>query len=224
MITIHHLEDSRSQRIIWLCEELNLDYQVARYERDEQTQLAPDALKQLHPLGVAPILEDGDLKLVESGAIIEYLLEKYDTSHQLRPQDLLSQAGRDYRFWLHYGEGSVMPLLVMAKVFMTVKHSRMPFFAKPVARKIANSVEQAYIEPGVAKALTFANQQLTHQDYFIGDTLSGADIQMSFPLEAAATMPELIADYPHISRWVERIHARSAYQVALDKGGPYSFA
>jgi len=223
MITVHHLEDSRSQRILWLCEELGLDYKVVRHARDPQTQMAPAVLKKLHPLGTAPLVEVDDVVLAESGAIIEYLLATHDQQGRFKPADALGQAGRDYTFWLHFAEGSLMPMLVIGKVFMTIKATRMPFFAKPIAKKIASSVEQAYINPGLSKMLTLINQHLGKQDYFAGDALTGADIQMSFPLEAVGTIPDMIDNYPAIIAWLERIHARSAYRVALDKGGPYSF-
>lgn len=224
MITVHHLEDSRSQRIIWLCEELGANYKVVRYDRDSQTQMAPDALKKLHPLGTAPLVEIDGTLLAESGAIIEYLLATHDKEGKFKPADALSQAGRDYTFWLHFAEGSLMPMLVISKIFMTIKSTKMPFFAKPIARKIASSVEHAYINPGVTKMLGLVNTHLESNTYFAGDNLSGADIQMSFPLEAVSTIPELIMDYPKVVEWLERIHARPAYRTALEKGGPYSFA
>lgn len=222
MITVHHLEDSRSQRILWLLEELGLDYTVKHYARDKETQLAPPELRAVHPLGKSPVIEDDGCVVAESGAIIEYLIARYDSAQTLRPTNALSEAGRDYSYWLHFAEGSLMPFLVMTKVFMTIRTAPMPFFARPIAKKIAAKVETSFITPTLMRDFDYIEAYLGTHDWFSGDALSGADIQMSFPLEAAQS--RIKGDFPHIAAWLERIHARPAWQAALEKGGPYSYS
>lgn len=223
MITVHHLADSRSQRLLWLLEELGTDYRVVRYERDNRTQLAPKALKDLHPLGTSPVVDVDGRLFAESGAIIEYLLARFDTDHRLHPADPLSEAGIDHSFWLHFAEGSMMPMLVLGKVFHTIRHSKMPFFAKPVANQIAKRVEHSYILPAVKKQLAYINDHLRHHEWFAGENVSGADIQMSFPLEAVSTLPGTLDNHAAIRAWLDRIHARPANKRALERGGPYAF-
>lgn len=228
MITVHHLEDSRSQRILWLLEELGLAYEVKRYARDKKTQLAPQELFAVHPLGKSPVVEDktGEDEgrvVAESGAIIEYLLARHDAAHAFKPTDALSQAGLDYSYWLHFAEGSLMPYLVMTKVFMTVKTAPMPFFVRPIAKQIAKRVEDSFLNPSILRFFDYIEAHLGKQEWFAGDSFSAADIQMSFPLEAAMA-GRVPGNYPHIRAFVTRIHARDAYQRALAKGGAYSYA
>lgn len=222
MITVHHLENSRSLRILWLLEELGLDYEVKHYARDKKTQLAPAELKAIHPLGKSPVLEDSGTVIAETGAIIEYLLARYDENNQFKPSEALSQAGLDYTYWLHSAEGSLMPFLVMTKVFDTIKKSPMPFFVKPIAKAIAAKVETSFILPTVKSHFEFIESVLGKQKWFAGEQFTGADVQMSFPLEAASA--SMAGEYPNIDAWLERIHARSAWQAALKKGGPYQYA
>lgn len=222
MIKVHHLEDSRSLRILWLLEELSLDYEVKHYARNKETQLAPAELKAIHPLGKSPVLEDNDTVVAETGAIIEYLLARYDTQNQLKPTDPLSKEGLDYTYWLHSAEGSLMPFLVMTKVFDTIKKAPMPFFIKPIAKAIAAKVETSFILPTVKSHFDFIETVLGKQDWFAGEYFSAADVQMSFPLEAASA--SMAGEYPNIEAWLKRIHARSAWQTALEKGGPYQYA
>lgn len=222
MIIVHHLEDSRSLRILWLLEELGLDYEVKHYARDKETQLAPAELKQVHPLGKSPVLQDKDTVVAETGAIIEYLLARYDEKNQFKPSDPLSKAGLDYTYWLHSAEGSLMPFLVMTKVFDTIKKAPMPFFIKPIAKAIAGKVESSFILPTVKSHFEFIETVLGKQDWFSGENFSAADVQMSFPLEAASS--SMAGQYPQIDAWLKRIHARPAWQTALEKGGPYQYA
>lgn len=222
MITVHHLENSRSLRILWLLEELGLDYEVKHYARNKETQLAPAELKAIHPLGKSPVLEDSGAVIAETGAIIEYLLARYDENNQFKPSEALSQAGLDYTYWLHSAEGSLMPFLVMTKVFDTIKKSPMPFFVKPIAKAIASKVETSFILPTVKSHFEFIESVLGKQKWFAGEQFTGADVQMSFPLEAASA--SMAGEYPNIDAWLERIHARSAWQAALKKGGPYQYA
>lgn len=222
MIIVHHLEDSRSLRILWLLEELGLDYEVKHYTRDKETQLAPAELIKVHPLGKSPVLEDADIVVAETGTIIEYLLARYDKSEQFKPADPLSKAGLDYSYWLHSAEGTLMPFLVMTKVFQTIKQAPMPFFVKPIAKAIAGKVESSFIQPSVKRHFEYIESVLSNQEWFAGENFSAADVQMSFPLEAASS--SMTGEYPHIAAWLERIHARPAWQIALEKGGPYQYA
>ena len=220
MITVHHLENSRSQRILWLLEELGLDYELRRYARDPRTQLAPPELKQVHPLGKSPVLTDGELVVAESGAILEHVLAVYDRERRLSFEPGTAQA-RQLTYWLHYAEGSLMPFLLLKLVFEKVERAPLPFMLKPVARGISRKVHKAFITPNLQTHLPFIDEALAQTGHLVGDQLTGADIQMSFPLEAAQSRLSL-RDYPHIERFLATIHARDAYQRALERGGPYS--
>lgn len=221
MITVHHLNNSRSQRILWLLEELGVEYRIQRYERDPKTLLAPPELRAVHPLGKSPVITDGELALAESGAIVEYLAERYG------PQ-LLPAAGTPERlrctYWLHYAEGSAMPPLLLKLVFDKVESSPMPFFVRPIAKGIARKVKQSFVEPQIRQHLDYLEGELGKHTWFAGETLSIADIQMSFPLEAAASRGGLDASRPRLQAFLERIHARPAYRRALEKGGEYAYA
>lgn len=220
MITLHHLNNSRSQRILWMLEEIGIDYQIKHYQRDPQTMLAPAELRQVHPLGKSPLITDGELTLAESGAIIEYLAERYGDW-------LLPAAGSPerlrYRYWLHYAEGSAMPPLLLKLVFDKLRSAPMPFFIKPIARGIANKVSQAFISPQLKLHFDYLESQLSEHDWFAGDAFSAADIQLSFPLEAAAARG-VLSNHPRLSDFLQRIHARPAYRRALEKGGAYDYA
>ena len=221
MIIVHHLEDSRSQRVLWLLEELGTPYEVKRYDRDKKTGLAPPELYEVHPLGKSPVISDGDIVVAETGAIFEYLIDTYDTEGRLRP-DKTSAAGRDYTYWLHYAEGSAMTNLLLKLVFTRLPE-RSPLLMRPVVKRVSASVEGSLIDPRIAEHANWWNTALGKTGYFAGDQLSGADIMMSFPLEAAATRADLSA-LPNIKTFLETIHARPAYQTALEKGGPYAYA
>ena len=222
MITVHHLNNSRSQRILWMLEELGVPYEIQRYERDPKTMLAPASLKKIHPLGKSPVITDGDLVVAESGAIIEYLAHTYGKDTMLPEGG--GQAWLDYTYWLHYAEGSLMPPLVMRLVFEKVKTSPMPFFIKPVAKSITDKTNEIFIGPMIKTHLDFVEFHLAKNTWFLGDNLSAADIQMSFPLEASVARGLVGKARPHITEWVKRVHARPAYQSALEKGGEYDFA
>lgn len=220
VITVHHLENSRSQRILWLLEELGVPYEIKRYDRDAKTSLAPRALRAIHPLGKSPLVEDGDHLVAESGAIITYLLDTYGKG-ELRPE-AGSKARDRYEFWLHYAEGSLMPLLLLKLIFGRIRTGPIPFFIKPVANMIVDKVEGAFTSPQLDLHLGYINDELGRSAWFAGDTLSGADVQMSFPLEAGRLRVDY-AKYPNIQAFVEKVHARPAYQRALEKGGPYAY-
>lgn len=219
MITVHHLNNSRSQRVLWLLEELGLPYEVKRYERDMETMLAPASLRQVHPLGKSPVLTDGDLTLAESGAIVEYLVDRYGDG-RLIPAPETPERLR-YTYWLHYAEGSAMPPLLLKLIFDKVEQSPMPFFAKPIARGIVNRVKDSFINPQITQHLDFMEAELGKSTWFAGEDFTAADIQLSFPLEAAASRAGLNASRPKLMAFLDRIHARPAYQKALERGGEY---
>ena len=223
MIILHHLENSRSHRILWLLEELGLPYEILNYRRDPQTSLAPPQLTAVHPLGKSPVITDGGRTLAESGAIIEYLVETYGEGRLVPPPG--SDGRLRYRYWLHYAEGSLMPILLLALVLRRIETAPMPFFVRPVARGIAARVKDSFVGPNLDRHLAFVEQALSESPWFAGSELTGADIQMSFPLEAAAVRAGhrggYSGDYPSIRGFLERIHARPAYRRALEKGGPF---
>lgn len=212
MIVVHHLENSRSQRVLWLLEELGLPYSVQRYERDKSTMLAPPELRRIHPLGKSPVIEDtdtGDAPLVvaETGAIVEYLVEKAD-GRMGAPAHRTSAL--DYRHFLHYAEGSMMPPLLLKLVL-----GRIPLLGKAAQKKI---------QPMIDVHLDYVEQHLAARPWFAGMDMTAADVMMSFPLEAARSRAGLNAGRPHILAWLDRIHARPAYIAALRAGGPYAYA
>jgi glutathione S-transferase len=219
MITVHHLNNSRSQRVLWLLEELGLDYVVRRYERDPDTMLAPASLRQVHPLGKSPVVTDGELTLAESGAIIEYLVDRYGDG-RLAPAAGTPERLR-YRYWLHYAEGSAMPPLLLKLVFDRIESTPMPFLVKPIARAISRQAKSSFIEPQLKLHLDYMESELGRSAWFAGDAFTAADIQMSFPVEGAAMRAGLDASRPRLMAYLERIHARPAYQRALEQGGPY---
>ena len=210
MITLHHLEQSRSFRILWALEELNLNYQIQFYRR-LPTFAAPPELKLVHPLGKAPVLTDGEGSIAESAVILEYLQEQYDTQQQFKPQDHANK--QQYRYWMHYAEGSLMPLLVMQLV-MTNVPQHVPFLIKPVAKKITAGVKAGFIQPRLKDHVQFLESYLATHDYFAG-TFSFADIQMSFPLQALVSRTQ--GEYPNIQAFIQRIAQRPAYLRAQGK-------
>ncbi|MGY5394465.1 glutathione S-transferase family protein [Acinetobacter sp. NigerLNRRAM0016] len=210
MITLHHLEQSRSFRILWALEELNLEYQIKFYRR-LATLAAPPELKQIHPLGKAPVLTDQDQNIAESAVILEYLQEQYDPQQQFKPQERADL--QQYRYWMHYAEGSLMPLLVMQLVMNNVPQ-HVPFLVKPVAKKITAGVKAGFIQPRLKDHIQFLETYLASHDYFAG-TFSFADIQMSFPLQALMTRAH--GNYPNIQAFLQRIAQRPAYARALSR-------
>jgi len=219
MVVVHHLNNSRSQRILWLLEELGVEYEVKRYERDPATMLAPPSLRAVHPLGKSPVITDGELTIAESGPIVEYLAERYGNGRLVPPAGTPER--RRYTYWMHYAEGSAMPPLLLKLVFDRVETAPMPFFIKPVARAIAGRAKSSFIEPQIRLHLDFIESELGKSNWFAGNDLTAADVQMSFPLEAAAARGGLAAGHPKLTAFLERIHARPAYQRALERGGPY---
>lgn len=219
MIIVHHLNNSRSQRILWLLEELGLAYEIRKYQRDAKTMLAPPELRAVHPLGKSPVITDDGATVAESGAIIEYLLERYGNG-KFVPGPGTADKLR-YTYFMHYAEGSAMTPLLMKLVFDRVESSPMPFFARPIARGIAQKVKGTYILPQIAQHLAYLEAELAKSPWFAGEEFSGADIQISFVLEAAASRGGLGDKYPKLMDFLNRIHARPAYQRALERGGLY---
>ena len=219
MITVHHLNNSRSQRVLWLLEELGLDYDIVRYQRDPKTLLAPPELKAVHPLGKSPVITEGEVTLAESGAIIEYLVENHGQGRLAPPPG--SAERLRYTYWLHYAEGSAMPPLLMALVFNKVRQAPAPFFVRPVVNAIVDKVMANFVRPQLNTHLDFIEGELGKSTWFAGEEFSGADIQMSFPIEAAASRGGNETPRPRLAEFLERIHARPAYVRALEKGGPF---
>jgi len=206
-IIVHHLENSRSQRILWLLEELGLAYEVKRYARDPKTMLAPPSLKAVHPLGKSPVIVDAGRAIAETGAIVEYLVEKGD-GHLGPPAH--RDAALRYRHFLHYAEGSLMPPLLVLLVI-----GRLGLLGRP-ARKPIQAMLDVHLD--------WLEAELAERPWFAGDDFTAADVMMSFPLEAARQRGGLDASRPNLTDWLERIHARPAYGRALERGGPYAFA
>jgi glutathione S-transferase len=222
MITVHHLNNSRSQRVLWLLEELELPYEIKKYQRDAKTMLAPPSLREVHPLGKSPVVTDGSATIAESGAILEYLIERYGNGRLIPPAGTPERLR--YTYWLHYAEGSAMPPLVMKLVFDRVETGPMPFFVKPIARGIAKEVKRAFLTPQLTTHLDYMEGELGKTAWFAGSEMTAADVQMSFPLEAAVSRAGLDASRPKLFAFLKRVHARPAYQRALERGGEYALS
>jgi glutathione S-transferase len=218
MIIVHHLNNSRSQRLLWLLEELGVLYDIKRYERDPRTMLAPPELRKVHPLGKSPVITDGDVTLAESGAIMEYVIEKYGRG-RLVPKPGSPEKLR-YLYWMHFAEGSAMPPLVMKLVLGRMSKSA-PLLVRPVAKAIATRVLEGFVQPNITRQLDFMEAELNRSAWFAGNEFTAADIQMSFPIEAATARAGLDGSRPKLMEFLHRIHAREAYRAALERGGEY---
>ena len=220
MLTVHHLNNSRSQRVLWLLEELAVPYELVKYERDPKTMLAPPELQKIHPLGKSPVITDGGRTIAESGCILEYIVETYGEGLMLPARG--SDAYWRAKYFTHYAEGSLMPFLLMKLVFGRVREAKVPFFIKPITKKIASQVEDGFIHPNLERAVAFLDGELAGKTWFAGDDLSIADFQMLYPMEAIA------ARWPNapkrLGEWVERAHARPAYKRAEERGGKSEIA
>ncbi|REE22953.1 glutathione S-transferase [Paraburkholderia sp. BL27I4N3] len=219
MLIVHHLNNSRSQRVLWLLEELGVPYEIKRYQRDPKTMLAPPELRAVHPLGKSPVITDDGQTIAESGAIIEYLIDKYGQG-RFAPAPGTPERLR-YTYWLHYAEGSAMPPLLLKLVALRIASAPMPFFAKPIARKIAGTLQSSFIDPQLKLHLGYINQELSKTGWFVGNDFTAADVQMSFPLEAGTARGGMEGQIPAVVDFLKRIHARPAYQSALERGGKY---
>ncbi len=218
MLIVHHLENSRSQRILWLLEELGAPYEVRRYERDKKTMLAPLALKLVHPLGKSPVITDDGVTVAESGAIVEYIVDRYGKGRMIPPAGTPERLR--YTYWLHYSEGSLMPLLVLKLVLGRVPQA-VPGLVRPIARRIVKGIEDLYLGPNLRLQLDYVESELGKNEWLAGKELTAADVQMSFPIEAAAARGDTDKPRPNLNAFLTRVHARPAYKRALGKGGPY---
>ncbi|WP_297734614.1 glutathione S-transferase [uncultured Maricaulis sp.] len=218
MITVHHLNNSRSQRILWLLEEIGLEYEIRKYERDTTTMRAPKELRDIHPLGKSPVITDGDLVIAESGAIVEYLVDTYAPG--LKPE-AGTAAHREYVYWMHFAEGSLMTPLLVKLLTGQIEKSKAPFFAKPIIKQVANRLRDGFVDPELSSLFTFIESHLDRREWIAGDAFTGADIQLTFPLEAAVARGGLDSRYPNLTAYVARMHARPAYQAAIERGGAY---
>jgi glutathione S-transferase len=219
MIVVHHLNNSRSQRVLWLLEELGVLYEIKPYQRDRKTMLAPPELRAVHPLGKSPVISDGALTLAESGAILEYLADRYGAGRLAPPPG--SPERLRYTYWMHFAEGSAMPPLLMKLVFDRIKSAPMPFFVKPIARKIADQALNSFVVPNLERNLDFIEGELKKSEWFAGPQFTAADVQMSFPLEAARARGGLDERRAKLMEFLKKIHSRPAYQRALERGGKY---
>ncbi|MBV9065889.1 MAG: glutathione S-transferase [Methylobacteriaceae bacterium] len=219
MIVVHHLNNSRSQRVLWLLEELGVPYEIKHYQRDKTTMLAPPELRAVHPLGKSPVVTDNGKTLAESGAIVEYLVDTYGQG-RLKPP-----AGTDerlrYTYWLHFAEGSAMPPFLIKLIVDRIESAKAPFFVRPIAKGIAARIRKGFLDRQIGSILDYIESELGKHEWFAGNEFSAADIQMSFPCEVAAMRAGSGAARPKLAGFVERIHARPAYKRALEKGGPY---
>jgi glutathione S-transferase len=215
MLTVHHLNNSRSQRVLWLLEELELPYQLEKYQRDPKTSLAPPELAKIHPLGKSPVVTDGGETVAESANILEYIVEKYGNGR------LVPAAGtpdyRRYRYFMHYAEGSLMPFLLLRLITSRIRKA--PLLVRPIAKAIAGKVDGGFVTPNLTRHVAFVDGELAKAPYFAGPDLTVADIQMSYPMEAIAARADGVP--PRITEWIERIHARPAYKRAVERGGPW---
>jgi glutathione S-transferase len=220
MITVHHLENSRSHRVLWLLEELSVPYQIKRYQR-EDTLLAPESLKKIHPLGKSPVITDGNRVIAESGAILAYLQQKYDSEHLLAITDEDEQI--QARYWLHYAEGSLMPLLVMKLVFGQLGKKPVPWILRPAGVALSKGIQKAWLNKQLKLHGDVIEQHLSQHRYFAGSRFSIADVQMSFPLLALQVRGSL-KEMPTTARWLESMQQRAAWQRAIEQGGVISFS
>lgn len=222
MLTVHHLNNSRSQRVLWLLEELGVPYEIVRYDRDPNTLLAPVALKRVHPLGKSPVITDDGQTVAETGAIIEYLLDRYGGG-RLVPQRGTPEYLR-FVYWLHYAEGSAMTPLLLKLIFTRIARQPAPIFVRPVLKQISRRLQQVLADPQLALHIGYWESELAKHEWFAGDEFTAADIQMSFPVETAASRADFEGQYPKLQGFLSRIHSRPAYKRALERGGSYAYA
>lgn len=217
-IVLRHLNKSRSMRILWMLEELELEYEVKKYERNKAFR-APPELKAVHPLGKSPVVAIDGVVYAESGAIVEALIDH--AGGKLRPEPGTDEYRR-YRFFLHYAEGSVMPPLLVALIIGRLRTAPVPFFLKPVIRGLADRVDGAYTNGELDLHLGFVQSELSQRDWFASDELTGADVQMLYPMEGLAARAGSSAEYQKLQAFLDRVHERPAYKRALERGGPFS--
>lgn len=222
MLVVHHLENSRSQRVLWLLEELGVPYEVKRYERSKESGLAPPALMKVHPLGKSPVIDDGGTVVAETGAILEHILDAHGKG-RLEPQFGTAEWTR-YRYWMHAAEGSYMPPLVLALMLNRMETAPMPFFARPIAKRLVGAVRSGYLDHTAKALFDYLDTELQRAEWLAGPAFTAADVIMSFPAEAALQRVPQAKGKKAIERYVARLHARPAFKRALDRGGPYAYA
>ena len=215
MTRVHHLENSRSTRLLWLLEELELPYEIVDYQRNRKTMRAPESLREIHPLGRSPLLEIDGRILAESGAIMMYLTER-----EGRFGAPSAELKYDYHYWLHYAEGSAMPPLLVKLLTSGIRNAKVPFFVKPIVRTVATQLDATFTDGELKAHFGWIEESLSEREYFVGDAFSAADIQMSFPIQASFARAGVLPERPHTRAWLNRVEARPAYQRALEKGGP----
>lgn len=220
MIIVHHLENSRSQRVLWLLEEYGLDYEIRPYKRDPKTMLAPPELRAVHPLGKSPVIEEDGIKVAETGAVFEFLAERHDQGRLSPPKG--TPEARAVTYWLHYAEGSAMPPLLMKLVFSRLPE-RAGALVRPLVKGVSDKAMTSFVDPRLKEHVDFWESALADTGWFAGDAITLADLMMSFPLETASARAGA-GEYPNIADFLKRIHARPAYQRALERGGPYAYA
>ncbi len=220
MLIVHHLNNSRSQRVLWLLEELEVPYEIVCYQRGSDL-LAPRELRAIHPLGKSPVITDNGNTIAESGAIVEYLVETYGNGRLIPPPKTPERLR--YTYWLHYAEGSAMPPLVQKLIF-TVLPGRAPAILRPLFKMVMVQLLKNIVDPTLKRHMAFWEGELQNSEWFAGDQMTAADIQMSFPLEAANSRAGLADGHPKAMALLARLQARPAYKRALERGGPYAFA
>jgi glutathione S-transferase len=217
MLTVHHLNNSRSQRVLWLLEELGVPYEIVRYQRQPNMR-GPAELYAVHPLGKSPVITDQGNTIAESGAIVEYIIDNYGEGRLIPPAKTPERLR--YTYWLHYAEGSAMPPLFL-KLLFTLMPKRAPALLRPLVRKVSNQALTSLVNPMLKQHMAFWETELEKSQWFAGNEFTAADIQMSFPLEGGAARGGLEQGHPRAMAFLDRIHARPAYVRALEKGGPY---
>lgn len=219
-VVVHHLENSRSHRVLWLLEELGASYAIELHRRDRKTMRAGASLKRIHPLGKAPVVVLGDAVLAESGAILEALLDELDPEQTLRPEPG-TLAHRRFRFFMHYAEGSLMPPLLVKLLTGLLASRRIPMLARPITGGVGKLLEKQFTDPEIHNHLAFLEGELQERPFLCGDDFSAADIQVAFPLEGARVRAGLTRErYPALDAYVEKLRARDAYRAAEKRGGP----
>ena len=221
MLTVHHLNNSRSQRVLWLLEELETPYEIKHYQRDPATMLAPPELKAVHPLGKSPVITVDGVVLAETGAIVDYIVARYGGGRLIPPANTPERLA--WTYWLHFAEGSAMPPLLLKLVFSALP-ARAPGLLRGLVKSIAGRAQAGFVDPQLRTLFDYLEQVLTRTEWFAGPEFTAADIMMSFPLEAAADRAGALEGRPHLAAFLQKIHARPAYRRALEKGGPYAYA
>lgn len=221
MLTVHHLNNSRSQRVLWLLEELGTPYEIKHYQRDPATMLAPPELKAVHPLGKSPVITVDGGVLAETGAIVDYIVARYGGGRLIPPPRTPERLAWNY--WLHAAEGSAMPPLLLKLVFSALP-ARAPGLLRGLVKSIAARAEAGFIDPQLTTLFDYWEGVLSRTEWFAGPEFTAADIMMSFPIEAAADRAGALNGRPKLAAFLQKIHARPAYRRALEKGGPYAYA